>query len=53
MVSQCSQLEVSRFTHYDAMNVGAKNAENGAVRGTQGHGQCHLPIERIRLPIQL
>jgi len=25
----------------------------GVVRGTQGHGQCHHSIERIRLPIRI
>ena len=32
MVSQCTKYEVSRFTHYEAVNGGA-NAENGVVRG--------------------
>ena len=33
MVSQCTKFEVSRFTHYEAMN-GSANAENGVVYGS-------------------
>jgi len=32
MVSQRTKFEVSRFTHYEAMN-GSENAENGMVWG--------------------
>ena len=30
MINQCTKLEVSRFTHYKAIN-GSANAENGVV----------------------
>jgi len=57
MVSQCTKFEVSRFTHYEAMNGAVQNAENGVVlgrlEGIQGHRHCHHSIERIRLPIRL
>ena len=56
MISQCTKFEVSRFTHYDAMNGGAKCRKWGSLGQfgvTQGHGQCHHSIERIRLPIRL
>ena len=36
MVSQCTKFEVSRFTRMQKMGW------FGAVRGTQGHGQCPL-----------
>jgi len=52
MVSQCAKFEVSRFTHYEAMNGGAKCRKWGGLGrlgGTQGHRQCHHSIERIRL----
>ena len=55
MVSQCTKFEVSRFTRYEAMNGGAKCRKWGGfglLGGTQGHGQCHHSIERIRLPIR-
>jgi len=55
-VSQCTKFEVSRFTHYEAMNGSAKCRKWGGLwllGGTQGHGQCHHLIERIRLLIQL
>jgi len=56
MVSQCTKFQVYRFTRYDAIMV-VQNAENGVVWGqlvgTEGHGQCHHSIERIRLPIRL
>ena len=55
-VSQCTKFEVSRFTRYEAVNGGAKCrkwGDLGWLGGTQGHGQCHLSIERIRLPIRL
>jgi len=50
MVSQCTKFEVSRFTHYEAMNGGAKCRKWGGLGwlgGTQGHQQCHHAIERI------
>ena len=56
MVSQCTKYEVSRFTRYEAVNGGAtcrKWGGLGRLGGTQGHGQCHYSIERIRLPIRL
>ena len=56
MVSQCTKFEVSRFTHYDAMNGGAKCRKWGSLGrlgGTQGHRQCQHSIEHIRLPIRL
>jgi len=56
MVSQFTKFEVSRVTHYEAVNGGAKCRKWGGLGrlgGTQGHDQCHYPIERIRLPIQL
>ena len=56
MVSQCTKSEISRFTHYEAMNGGAKCRKWGGLGqlgGTQDHGQCHHSIERIRLPIRL
>jgi len=49
MVNQCTKFEVSRFTHYEAMNGGAKCRKWGGVRqleGTECHGQCHNSIER-------
>jgi len=51
MVSQCTKFEVSRFTHYEAMNGSAKCRKWGGLGwlgGTQGHS-----IERTRLPIRL
>jgi len=56
MVSQCTKFEVSRFSHYDAMNGGAKCRKWGSLGqlgGTQGHRQCHHSIQRIRLHIRL
>jgi len=56
MVSQCTKYEVSRFTRYEAVNGSAKCRKwggLGCLGGTQGHGQCHHSIERIRLPIRL
>ena len=56
MVNQCTKYEVSRFTRCEAMNGGAKCTNWGSwgrLWGTQGHGQCHHSIERIRLPIRL
>ena len=56
MVSQCTKFEVSRFTRYEAMNSGAKCRKWGCfglLGGTQGHGQCHHSIKRIRCPIRL
>jgi len=53
MADQCTKFEVSRFTPYEAMNGSAKCEKWGGLwwlRGTQGHGQCHHSIERIRLP---
>jgi len=50
MVSQCTKLEVSRFTRYDDMNGGAKCRKWGSLGqlgGTQGHRQCHHSIECI------
>jgi len=41
------------FTRYEAMNGGAKCRKWGGLGwlgSTQGHGQCHHSIERIRLP---
>jgi len=57
MVSQCTKFEVSGFTRYEAMNGGAKCRKWGGLErlglgGTQGHGQCHRSIERLRLPIE-
>jgi len=54
LVSQCTKFEVSRFTHYETMNGGAKCRKWGGLGqlgGTQGHGQCHHSIERIRFAI--
>ena len=56
VVNQCTKFEVSRFTRYKTMNGGAKYRIWGGLgwlEGTQGHGQCHHLIERIRLPIRL
>ena len=56
MVSQCTKYEVFGFTGYEAVNGGAKCRKWGGLGwlgGTQGHGQCHHSIERIRLPIRL
>ena len=56
MVIQYTKFEVSGFTRYEAVNGGAKCRKwdgLGRFVGTQGHGQCHHSIERIRLPIQL
>jgi len=56
MVNQCTKFEVSRFTRYGAMNGSAKYRKwdgLGWLGGTQGHGQCHHSIERIRRPIRL
>jgi len=56
MVSQCTKFEVSSFTRCEAMNGGAKYRKLGGLGGlggTQGHGQCHHSIQRIRLPIRL
>ena len=55
MVSQCTKFEVSIGSPVnDAMNGGAKCRKWGSLGqlgGTEGHGQCHHSIERIRLPI--
>ena len=54
MANQCTKFEVSRFTRCEAMNGGAKctNWDSlGNLGVTQGHRQCHLSRERIRLPI--
>ena len=56
VVSQCTKFEVSTFTRYEAMNGGAKCRKWGGLgwlEVTQGHGQCHHSIERIRLFIRL
>jgi len=56
VINQCTKYEVSRFIRYEAMNGGSKCRKWGGLRclgGTQGHGQCHHSIERIRLPIRL
>ena len=56
MISQCTKFEVFRFTRYETMNDGAKCRKWGGLwllGGTQGHGQCHHSIERIRLSIRL
>ena len=56
MVNQRTKLEMSRFTRYEAMNGGLKCRKWAGLEwlgGTQGPGQCHHPIERIRLPIRL
>jgi len=56
MVSQCTKIEVSRFTRYEAMNGGAKCRKWGGLgrlEGTQGHGQYHHSIECIRLPYSI
>jgi len=50
MVNQCTKFEVSRFTHYEAMNGGAKCRRWGGLvqlGGTEGYGHCHHSIERI------
>jgi len=52
MVSQYTKFEVSRFTRYEPVNGGAKCRKWGCLGwlgGTEGHGQCHHSIERIRL----
>ena len=52
----CTKFEVPRLTRYEAMNGGAKCRKWGGLGclvDTQGHGQCHHLIERIRLPIWL
>jgi len=44
------------FIRYDAMNGGAKCRKWGSLGqlgGTQGQGQCHHSIERVRRPIRL
>ena len=56
VVNQCTKFEVSRFTRYETMNSGAKCRKWGGLGrlgGTQGHGQYHHSIERIRLPVRL
>jgi len=56
MVNQCTKFEGSRFTHYEAMNSGAKCSMwdgLGQLGVTQGQPQCHHSIEHIRLPIRL
>jgi len=45
VVSQCTKLEVSRFTRCEAMNGGAKCRKWGGL-GWLGHWQCHHSIER-------
>jgi len=53
LADPCTKFEVSRFTHYEAMNGGAKCRKWGGLGqlgGTQGHGQRHHLIERIWLP---
>jgi len=51
MVNQYTKFEISKFTCYVAMNGGAKCIKWGWLGGTEGHGQCHHSIERIRLPV--
>ena len=56
MINQCTKFEVCRFTRYEAMNGYGKCTNWGSLGrlwGNHGHGQCHHPIERIRLPIRL
>jgi len=56
MVSQCTKFEVSNYTHYEDMRSCAKCTNWGSWERlwiTQGHGQCHHSIERIRHPIRL
>ena len=50
MVNQYIKFEVSRCTHYKAMNGSAKCRKWGGLgwlEGTQGHQQCHHFIESI------
>jgi len=50
MVSQCTKYEVSRFTHYEAVNGGAKCRKWGGLGwlgGTQGQPQRRHSIVRI------
>jgi len=48
LVSHYTRFEVSRFT-FTKLWMAVQNAENGVVLGgTQGRGQCHHSIERIR-----
>ena len=54
MLNQCTKFEVSRFTHYEAMNGGAKCRKwsgLGRLGVTQGQPQCHHSIVLIRLVI--
>ena len=56
MVNQRTKFEASRFTRCEAVNGGAKCRKCGGLGllgGTEGHGQCHHSIERIRLLIRL
>ena len=56
MADPYTKFEVSRFTCYEAMNDHAKCRKWGGLRwlwGTQGYGQCHYSIERMRRPVQL
>ena len=50
------KFEVSKCIRYEAMNGSAKCRKWGGLwwlDGTQGYGQCHHSIERMRLPIRL
>ena len=53
MVNECTKLEVSRFTRYEAMNGGAKCRKWGGLGALKimGKWQCHHSTECIRLPI--
>ena len=45
MINQCTKFEVSRFTHCEGMNGGAKCtnwSSLGHLRVTQGHRQCRV-----------
>ena len=58
VVKRFTKFELSdyRYIGYEGMNGGAKCRKwsgLGWLGGTQGHGQCHHSIERIRLPIRL
>ena len=50
MVNLYTKFEVSRSTRYEWQY---NTQKIGWFGGTQGHGQCHHSIERIRLPMQL
>ena len=49
-ISLQTKFEVSNYIHYEDMNSGAKRRNRGSLGQlgvTQGHWQCHQPLDRV------